>query len=411
MHGRMVHSKSPKGKPTASPQPYDAHGRSIRAVDRGLLNKRLLDELQKLANVTFHFHHKLTGADFKRNLAWFEDLSAEPILANHRHPEIEISFDLLLGADGAHSMTRHNLMKHTQVNFSQEYIDTLWCEFHVPPTAGPSPTYRLPPNYLHIWPGGTFMFIALPNPDKSFTCTLFAPTHVFDHLSASPKSNLPRFFTMHFPGVTPELLSSSDLASQFIANPHLPLLNLKASPQHVGSSGVIIGDAANAIVPFYGQGMNAGLESVRILFSFLDSKGVYAASDSTAQTNSREAALSAYSAQRVPDTYAIADLALENYHEMRAGVTSRAYKLRKSVEEGLDRWVPALGWTTQYSRVSFGNERYSLVKERARRQGLVLAWIARVSGVGVLGLLVILIKRLGTKHGWWEFLKIVFAEP
>ncbi|KAL9110545.1 MAG: hypothetical protein Q9227_004903 [Pyrenula ochraceoflavens] len=419
MHGRMVHSKTAKGYPTSNSQPYDTHGRFIRAVDRGALNKRLLDELEQLPNVNFHFHHKLTGADFTRNLAWLEDLSSDPSPDNNRRPEIEISFDLLLGADGAHSTTRHNMMKHTRLNLSQEYIDTLWCEFHISPTSGPSQTYRLPPHYLHIWPGGTFMFIALPNPDKSFTCTLFAPSSIFSHLSSSPSSNLPSFFTTQFPGVVPILLSPSDLTTQFSTNPHLPLLNLKVSPHHANASGVILGDAANAMVPFYGQGMNAGLESVRVLFQFLDSHGVYntptsdSDSDSFKQTQAqaRGAALSAYSAHRIPDTHAIADLALENYYEMRAGVTSPAYKLRKHLEEGLDRYLPALGWGTQYSRVSFGNERYSVVRERARWQGKVLLWVARVSGLGVLGVLAVLIKRLGERWGVWEFLKIVLAEP
>lgn len=389
MHGRMIHGSSAKGTPFSTPQAYDVHGRFIRAADRGLLNKRLLDELDTLPNVTFRFQHKLTGADFVKNIAYFEDRSGR---TRSDASPATVHFDLLIGADGAHSAVRHFMMKRSTMNFSQEYIDTLWCEFHIAPSSGPQSTYRLPPNYLHIWPGGSFMFIALPNADKSFTCTLFAPRNIFNHLSASPESNLPSFFSQHFPSIIPDLIAPSDLISQFTANPHLPLINVKASPHHLGSSAVLLGDSANAMVPFYGQGMNAGLESVRILFSFLDAHGIYSTSSSSDLVESRQKALEDYTAYRVADAHAIADLALENYHEMRSGVTDPWYKVRKSIEEGLDRLVPWLGWKTQYSRVSFGNERYSVVKHRSRRQAEVLAWLGRTLGVSIVGLLLILVR-------------------
>jgi kynurenine 3-monooxygenase len=371
----MIHGISSIGSLVQSPQPYDVHGRHISAVDRGGLNKRLLDELEKMPNVKFFFHHKLTGADFHSKKAWFEVRNpGEKSGPGNRAPEIEVSFDLLLGADGAHSAARFHMMKFAQMNFSQEYIDTLWCEFTVPPS--PDDDFRISPNHLHIWPAGDAMFIAIPSLDKSFTCTLFGPTRLFENLTKSEsKTLLEELFARQFPGLVPDLISPQDLHDQFTHNPHLPLINIKCDPHHFGDSVVILGDAANAIVPFYGQGMNAGLESVRILFNHLDSHGVYAAAPKPPEEiqNARGAALSAYTAYRVPDTHCIADLALQNYIEMRSDVRSPVYKLRKFMEESLDRYLPWLGWATQYSRVSFGNERYSMVAKQAHRQGRTLA--------------------------------------
>jgi kynurenine 3-monooxygenase len=176
----------------------------------------------------------------------------------------------------------------------------------------------------------------------SFTCTLFLPSSHFSLLESDP-SSVPTFFNTHFPGVT-YLIPPTNLIQSFTQNPHLPLISIKCSPYHYSSTAVILGDAAHAMVPFYGQGMNSGLEDVRVLFSHLDSHP------------SRAEALSKYSAQRTVDAHAINDLALENYTEMRASVTSSTYKARKWLEEKLSLWVPGLGWTTKYTRVSFGNE-------------------------------------------------------
>ena len=389
MYGRMIHGLSTTGAPTQSPQAYDVHGRHISAVDRGGLNKRLLDELEKMPNVKFFFHHKLTGADFQNKKAWFEvrRQPEEKSGPGHRAPEIEVSFDLLLGADGAHSAARFHMMKYAQTNFSQEYIDTLWCEFTIPPS--PENDFRISPNHLHIWPAGDFMFIAIPSLDKSFTCTLFGPTSLFENLqnmkdiSHSPLEN---FFSKQFPGIIPDLISRQDLHAQFNRNPHLPLINIKCNPHHFDGSVAILGDAANAIVPFYGQGMNAGLESVRILFELLDSHGVYAVNKIADEVEkARAAALAAYTAYRVPDAHCIADLALQNYIEMRSDVRSPVYRVRKFVEETLDRYLPGLGWATQYSRVSFGNERYSKIAQQANKQGKILAMSLIAVAVGLIG--------------------------
>lgn len=140
---------------------------TIYAVDRGGLNKRLLDELEKMPNVKLFFGHKLTGADFKKTLAWFELRSTESSF-NNRAKEIEVEFDFLIGADGAHSAARFHLMKFSRMDYQQEYIDTLWCEFQIQPKviyddSIPESQFRISPHHLHIWPGKDFMFIAIPS--------------------------------------------------------------------------------------------------------------------------------------------------------------------------------------------------------------------------------------------------------
>lgn len=362
MRGRMIHGKKASGELYEEPQDYDVHGRTIFAVDRGGLNKRLLDVLEGMPNVRFHFGHKLTGADFKRNKAWFE-VRHNGSKTDLR--EVEVAFDFMIGADGAHSAVRSHMMKFTRMDYEQRYIDTLWCEFQIQPTApfrpaDPMAHFAISPNHLHIWPGKEFMFIAIPSEDGTFTCTLFAPSEKYAYLEADP-SRVPAFFDHYFPGVT-QLIPPAELVASFNRNPHLPLITIKCTPHHFGSSVVLVGDAAHAMVPFYGQGMNAGLEDVRTLFTILDR---FAPAD-------RARALDEYTAYRVPDAHSINDLALQNYVEMRASVLSPTYRLRKFLEESLSKYVPSLGWQTKYSRVSFSNERYSEVIAKSEYQGKML---------------------------------------
>lgn len=280
-------------------------------------------------------------------------------------------------------------MKYARVDYHQEYIDTLWCEFRIQPTMMESKTdFAISPNHLHIWPGGSFMFIAIPSLDKSFTCTLFAPSEHFADIVKDPNQNLLPFFQNNFPGVCPELISPLDLQNQFITNPHLPLISIKCYPHHYGSSVVILGDAAHAMVPFYGQGMNAGLEDVRVLFDYLDGYGVYDPThpDPKSRTEVRKEALQVYTSQRTPDAFAINNLALRNYEEMRSGVTSPLYRLRKWAEEKVSVYLPILGWETQYSRVSFENGRYSEVEKAVGRQGRILVGTLSVLFFGVMSI-------------------------
>jgi kynurenine 3-monooxygenase len=388
MRGRMIHGRKASGELYEEAQDYDVHGRvsniclefpfpistrleadskekkTIFAVDRGGLNKRLLDVLEAMPNVKFFFNHKLTGADFRKHRAWFEHKDGS---SEGRPRELEISFDFMIGADGAHSSVRYHMMKYTRMDYEQRYIDAQWCEFQIQPhtpghfdAASPMSRFRISPNHLHIWPGKEFMFIAIPSEDGTFTCTLFAPAEKYAYLESDP-ARVPAFFDRYFPGVT-DLIPAADLVDSFRRNPHLPLITIKCKPHHFSSSVVLVGDAAHAMVPFYGQGMNAGLEDVQTLFAFLDR---HAAGD-------RARALDEYTAHRVPDAHSINDLALQNYVEMRASVLSPAYRLRKFLEESLSKYLPSLGWQTKYSRVSFSTERYSEVIARSDYQGKIL---------------------------------------
>jgi kynurenine 3-monooxygenase len=232
------------------------------------------------------------------------------------------------------------------------------------------------------------------------------PSDKFVELEDSP-SSIPNFFDQHFPGVT-DLISADDLVSSFQQNPHLPLISLKCKPYHHDASGVILGDAAHAMVPFYGQGMNAGMEDVRILFSILDKHARMDESSNNPLDDSASAsewssqtsrALAEYSAVRAADAYAINDLALQNYVEMRSSVLSRKYRLRKYLEEFVSVHFPGLGWQTKYARVSFSNEGYADIVQKSEKQGkmLVRCFLALTTSPLAAGLLVMYKYRLSIK--------------
>ncbi|KAF3924751.1 hypothetical protein AA313_de0209587 [Arthrobotrys entomopaga] len=373
MHGRMIHDK--RGK--QSSQKYDVHNRFIRSIDRGKLNERLLDELENLTNVELKFNHNLKQLSLEKGEAVFERK-----LPNGSYENVRVEADLFVGADGAHSQTRRQMMKYVRLNYSQEYIDSLWCEFQMPPHPITG-DFQLDPNHLHIWPRQTFMFIALPNQDKSFTCTLFMPESMFKDI-VGPEALL-EFFNKEFPDVV-GLIGEEKLIADYLKNQKLPLISVKCNPYHYRNKCVIIGDAAHAMVPFYGQGMNCGFEDVRVLWEHI------------ANNLTISEALDSYTLERHNDCIVINDLAMNNYVEMRASVTSTSYLFKKWFQEFLYNWFPFLGVRTLYSMISFSNIRYSEVVRRVKRQERVLGVFGRVVLVGgVLG-----VGAAVWKKGWYR---------
>jgi kynurenine 3-monooxygenase len=370
MNGRMIHGKGASGSLRESFHPYDINGNTVYSIERATLNNALRKELLKVPKIKMYFEHRFIRADFHARKAWFK-----------RHgdtsQEIEVDFDFLIGADGVHSAVRYQMMRYTYTDYEQKYIDTRWCELRIPPSADGHSS--LSHGQVHLWPSGDFFLVAFPCPDKSFNCTLFGPATYLDSLKVSSPAKLFEFFDTYFPGVCPRMISKKSLETQFYENPHLPLVTVKCNPHHFGSSVVIIGDAAHAILPFYGQGLNAGMEDVRVLFNLLEKKGVYVASGSQAQRDALALALQAYTAERVYDVHTIHNVAERAYFEIRKGVNTPAYRLRKYVEDTLQLHVPWLGWQTLHSRISFTEQRYSEIVRANERQGRILAAVAALA--------------------------------
>lgn len=207
--------------------------------------------------------------------------------------------DLIVGCDGAYSAVRQSLLKDRTVDFSQTYISSWYLELHMPPRNG---TFAMLPNHLHIWPRGNFMLIALPNQDFSFTCTLFMPQEIFEKIKTP--DDVIAFFEKYFADSI-DLIGKQHLLDCYFATKPSPLVSVKCSPHH-GNKCILLGDAAHAMVPFYGQGMNCGFEDVVVFFEQLDKYGF---------VNLKQV-LESYSALRVPDAHSICDLAQRNYEEV-----------------------------------------------------------------------------------------------
>jgi kynurenine 3-monooxygenase len=198
-------------------------------------------------------------------------------------------------------MVRQSLLKDKPIDYSQTYISSYYLELRIPPTKDNN--FALPTNYLHIWPRGEFMMIALPNQDKSFTGTIFMPLELFESIKTN--DDLLNFFEKHFIDVIP-LIGKQDLIRQYFLRKPLPLISIKCNPHH-GKKCVLIGDASHSMVPFYGQGMNCALEDCIVLFDIIDNLGF----------DKLDQVLSTYSMQRVPDAQAMCDLAMYNYIEVK----------------------------------------------------------------------------------------------
>ncbi|PXY23124.1 FAD-dependent monooxygenase [Prauserella sp. PE36] len=340
MYGRMIHPVTGE----LDFQPYSADGeRAINSISRGALNNILLDAAE--SGVDIRFEHRLSGLD---------PVTGELTFATPAG-EVRARADVILGADGAGSAVRGQLVAHGVTTETLDFLDYGYKELTIPPRDG---DFALDPRALHIWPRGRSMMIALPNPDKSFTCTLFWPTSgTSAFASLSSPAAIERFFAEHYPDV-PRL--APGLVDDYQHNPVGLLGTVRCAPWQSGRV-CLIGDAAHAIVPFYGQGANCAFEDVVVLGQCLDRTG-----------GNWARALPMFESSRRADTEAIAQMALANFVEMRDKVASPLFRLGKRIEHTLERLAPGR-YVSRYELVSFSTTPYDRVRRRVRAQHRVLA--------------------------------------
>ena len=334
MPGRLVHDL----QGGVQFQPYGQDGQAIYSVSRSGLNYKLMD-LAEQNGVQIHFDTRCVDVDHQ----------ARTLILEKGPSKETLSFEVLLGTDGAFSALRYALQKTDRFEYSQSYLPHGYKELHIPPTA--SGDFAMDPNGLHIWPRGQFMMIALPNPDRSFTCTLFYPFEadpgrgVALGLNEIQNDELVLQVWNQYFGDTLPLMPT--LLHDFHNNPNASLITVRCSPWNLGNT-CLLGDAAHAIVPFYGQGLNAGLEDVRMLIAQVDENAITPQSSAEAWAET----LQHFGSKRKPDGDAVAQLALDNFVEMRDKVADPRFVFQKKLEARLhqaypDRWVPL------YSQVTF----------------------------------------------------------
>lgn len=345
MQGRMLHDIH--GKTFLSNYSGRAH-EYINSISRGDLNGLLLDEAEKHKNVVIHFNKKCVSVDFEKTTALFKDYETKS--------EFVEDADIIIGTDGAGSVLRKSyyLGKKFLFSFSQDYLTHGYKELSILPEGNGG--FRIHKNALHIWPRGSFMLIALPNLDGSFTVTLFLSynkgTYNFSNLDSDEK--VLEFFKKEFPDA---LAQMPNLLEDFNKNPTAPLGTVKCAPWHYKGNTLLMGDAAHAIVPFYGQGMNASFEDVVEFDKVLDQN-----------LSNWQAVFETYEANRKKDTDAIADLAIDNYHEMRDHVANPIFQEKRKLEMALEKEFSE-DYSSKYSLVTFNeNISYAQAMQKGRAQ-------------------------------------------
>ena len=358
LRGRMIH-------PVAGPlafQPYGTGGQAINSISRLALNQVLLDAAEA-GGVKPHWHRRCTGLDLARGEAVTVDAATG--LDERHHPGI------ILGADGAYSAVRTHLQRSERFDYSQTYLTHGYKELSIP--AGPGGSHVLEKHALHIWPRGGYMMMAMANLDGSFTVTLYL---AFEGPESFARLGTPaavaEFFTRTFPDAVALM---PGLATEFAANPTGTLVTIRCRPWHEEGSVALLGDAAHAIVPFFGQGANAAFEDCLALADSLHHHP-----DDTVRAFGR------YETERRRNADAIADLAIANFIEMRDKVASPWFRFEKRVEKVLHRLFPR-GFIPLYTMISFTTIPYADARARAARQGRTIRGIAL--GVAVVAAFVL----------------------
>jgi kynurenine 3-monooxygenase len=353
MHCRYIHNANG----THVTQPYGKQGQFINSVSRATLNMKLMD-LAEQQGIEILFNQKCIAIDWKQNQITFEDTN---------HQLSTTNFELLFGSDGSFSAARlQHQLQHNKFDYQQHYIDCGYKELTIPPTQNGD--FALEVNALHIWPRKDYMMIGLPNLDKTFTCTLFFPFEGdMSFAKLDSKEKVQTFFENTFPDA---IKLMPNYVEEFFTNPTSSLVTVKCFPWVREDKFALIGDAAHAIVPFFGQGMNCGFEDCRILDELIDT-----------HDNDWTKILENYQLLRKPDADAIADLAVSNFTEMRERTADPMFLLQKKIEARLhdkhpEQWIPA------YSQVTFSPHiRYSQALQRGLQQEAIMQSIMQLPNI------------------------------
>jgi kynurenine 3-monooxygenase len=343
MKGRMVHM--PDG--TQSFQPYGREGQAIYSVSRGGLNMTLMDLAEKQQNVKLHFNHRCTDVDLDKGIAHFE---------TEKGGTKTIESSLIFGADGAFSALRSSMQKRDRFDYNQFYIEHGYKELTIPDGEGGK--FLMEKNALHIWPRKNFMLIALPNLDGSFTCTLFFQFEGNPSFATvKTDKEIEHFFEEYFPDVIPLMPTYKE---DFLHNPTSSLVTVKCFPWAYKDKAALIGDAAHAIVPFFGQGMNCGFEDCTVLGELMDKHG-----------EDWNTILHHFEQLRKPNADAIAELALNNFIEMRDLVADPKFLRKKQIEKMIAQSFPE-NFIPAYPMVTFTHMPYSEALRRGKKQDELL---------------------------------------
>ncbi|MCJ8290304.1 MAG: FAD-dependent monooxygenase [Crocinitomicaceae bacterium] len=345
MTGRIMHSE----EGDLSYQPYGKEGQAIYSISRGGVNARLMDIAEKDGGSTIHYNHQCVDVDLEAGIVRLQNYHTKEI--------VEDQADVVFACDGAFSAVRYKgMQKLDRFDYSQDFIDDGYREILLP--ANEDGSYKMDKNALHIWPRGRFMLIALANEDGSFTCTLFMPydggENSFNSLDSEEKVD--RFFKDTFPDFYKMM---PNIAAAWGDHPLASLSIMRSYPWHHGKT-VLMGDAAHATVPFYGQGMNGGFEDCSVMWRLMQK-----------HNEDWEKVFEEYSIERKPDGDALQDLSLHNYRVMRDSVADPMFLLRKKIEAKFSKMYPDK-WLPLYSQVTFSNIRYSEAIANGKAQSRIM---------------------------------------
>lgn len=346
MRGRMIHDKS--GRLHFAPYDVDPN-KCINSIGRAALNTAVIEAAQRHPNVRVMFNHRCTDVDL-------DSATAELLNLSTSRP-FNSSGDAVIGVDGAFSAVRHAMQRRLdRFDYDQSYLAHGYKELSIPP--GPNGSWQMEKNALHIWPRKSFMMIALPNPDGSFTCTLFWEFEgARSFATTKTDDDVRRFFNDEFPDAIPLMPT---LLEEYRQNPTGSLVTIRCAPWYYRDKIVVVGDAAHAVVPFYGQGMNAAFEDCVVLDECL------------AQfPDDRERAFAEYFSKRKENADALADLAIGNFIEMRDKTTLKTFRAKKKLDHLLEAALPGI-YLPLYTMVTFTRMPYAAAAKRARIQNQIV---------------------------------------